>query len=324
MKVSIIVPVYNVSPYIEKCLASISAQTYENIECILVDDKGTDDSVNKCNRFIAAYHGKKKFQLISNPENLGPSGSRNNGTEKATGDFVFYLDGDDYITETCIEEMIDIYLKHPDADFIQGMISCPGKTKNYDFPVLKESEYINNKDWISKHFFRNSFPVTAWNKLIKRDFIYRKNLFFEPGILNEDELWTYKLCSVVERFGIAQKETYVHVINPVSIMSTDSIKRSSFYWGIILEKILSSPAKYYWNLALLRYLTIFLRYYKTPYADAQTYSRLLNMFESELKWSGMGKLDCILKLYSNSSLIVSRYLKWITIKYINHLARRIH
>lgn len=321
MKVSVIVPIYNVSPFVNKCLESIASQTYDDIECILVDDHGNDDSIEKCRKFIESYRGGKSFCIIANEANLGPSGSRNNGTKASTGEFIFYLDGDDYLKHDCIEDMVTLYKKYPESDFIQGMISCPGRAENYAFPALRQSEYINDGKWISYQFFTNSFPVTAWNKLIKRDFIYSNNLFFEPGILNEDELWTYRLCSVVKRIGIVQKETCVHVINPCSIMSTDSIERSSYYWGIILGKILTSPSKYYWDLALLRYLGIFLRYYKTRYADTETYSRLLTLFREELSKNGMGILSTMLQWYSIGKSTQSGVLKWTMTKYINHIVR---
>ena len=102
--VSVIIPVYQVSDYVERCLLSVMNQTYQNIECIIVDDCSTDDSVAKCDRLISTYKGPIKFQILHHERNRGLSAARNTGTDAATGEYIFYLDSDDEITDETFDK----------------------------------------------------------------------------------------------------------------------------------------------------------------------------------------------------------------------------
>ena len=86
IKVSIIIPVYNVSAYIERCIKSVINQTYYDIECIIVDDATPDDSITKCEQMIAAYDVPIRFSILHHQQNRGLSAARNTGTEVATGE----------------------------------------------------------------------------------------------------------------------------------------------------------------------------------------------------------------------------------------------
>ena len=103
MKISIIVPVYNVEQYIKECFGSISTQTYKGeMECIFVDDCGQDNSVTMLNNLIKDYQGLIKFRIIHHDHNKGLSGARNTGILHATGDYLYFIDSDDTITPDCI------------------------------------------------------------------------------------------------------------------------------------------------------------------------------------------------------------------------------
>ena len=98
MKLSIIIPVYHVAPYIEDCLRSVMRQTYQGaMECLIVDDCGTDDSMAIAERTIATYEGPIVFQVLHHERNRGLSAARNTGTLAAKGDYLYYLDSDDEI-----------------------------------------------------------------------------------------------------------------------------------------------------------------------------------------------------------------------------------
>ena len=107
MKISIVIPVYNVSNYIERCLRSVINQIYNGeIECIIVDDASPDNSINICESIIKQYNGNIHFHIIHHKTNMGLSSARNTGTKNATGQFIFYLDSDDFISPNCIENNI--------------------------------------------------------------------------------------------------------------------------------------------------------------------------------------------------------------------------
>ena len=121
MKISIIVPVYNVELYIKECFESIAAQTYKGeIECIFVDDCGQDDSVAILEKLIAEYHGPIQFSIVHHEHNKGLSGARNTGIRKAKGDYLYFLDSDDTITPDCIEKLVMLVEKYPGVEMVQG------------------------------------------------------------------------------------------------------------------------------------------------------------------------------------------------------------
>ena len=130
MNVSIIIPVYNVAPYIEDCLRSVIGQTYRGvIECLIVDDRGTDDSIAIAERLIKDYSGPIRFEILHHEHNRGVAAARNTGALKAKGDYIFYLDSDDEITTDCIEKMMAVASQEPDIEMVQGnyIRFCDGK-----------------------------------------------------------------------------------------------------------------------------------------------------------------------------------------------------
>ena len=106
VRISIIVPIYNVEPYIERCLRSVMIQTYSNIECILVDDCTLDNSMKICDCLLGNYIGPIEFKVLHHDHNRGLSAARNTGTDAATGEYIFYLDSDDEITPDSISLMV--------------------------------------------------------------------------------------------------------------------------------------------------------------------------------------------------------------------------
>lgn len=121
LTVSIIIPVYNVAPYIEACLKSVMRQTYGGqMECIIVDDCGTDDSIAIAERMTAAYQGPIQFRMLHHDRNRGLSAARNMGTNAATGDYIYYLDSDDEITTDCIERLMKPIMADGSIEVVQG------------------------------------------------------------------------------------------------------------------------------------------------------------------------------------------------------------
>lgn len=123
MDVSIIIPTYNVAPYIIECLESVASQTYQGvIECIVVDDCGTDESIPLAQEFIDSYNGNIKFRICHREKNGGLSAARNSGLFEAKGEFVYFLDSDDYITPNCIESLVEVAKHFPKVEIVQGGI----------------------------------------------------------------------------------------------------------------------------------------------------------------------------------------------------------
>ena len=108
-RISIIIPVYNVEQYVDECLQSVANQTMtEGIECIIVDDCGQDNSATIAKHFVDSYQGDIRFTFIQREKNGGLSAARNTGIEAATGEYVYFLDSDDYLVPSAIETLISI------------------------------------------------------------------------------------------------------------------------------------------------------------------------------------------------------------------------
>lgn len=242
MLISIIVPVYNVEDYIFDCLSSIVNQTYlESIECILVDDCGSDKTMALVNDFINSYFGPIAFHVIHHPYNKGVSAARNSGLLAASGDYVFFLDSDDTITSDCIFSMVQLLEKYPQTDMVIGGVICPAfPLKKWNSLSVKVSDYSVESKWIQRNLYNyKEFPVTPWNRLISRSFILDNNLFFKEQIIHEDELWTYMLSYRLRRMAVLTKPTYNYNIHPDSIMSSSQKNKRLYSKLIIVNEMIN-------------------------------------------------------------------------------------
>lgn len=260
MKVSIIIPVYNVSDYVERCLNSVMAQTYTDLECIIVDDCTPDDSVEKCERLIAKYNGPIEFKILHHEYNRGLSAARNTGTDAATGKFIYYLDSDDEITPDCFSLLAAQIELHPAVELVQGGVKSIPYDPWFDLSYYQHPGFIDSNDWIRYNFFKSGeeLPVMAWNKLIRKDFIETNHLSFKEGIIHEDELWTLQLVKKLSRIAIIKQATYLYYRTDNSIMSTTNKNRSARNWMYITKCALREVDRPYRRLQLYKYLWIFL------------------------------------------------------------------
>lgn len=197
-KVSVIVPIYNVEKYLEKCINSLLSQTLEDIQIILVNDGSKDNSGN----IAKEYEKNNKNRIIYvEKENGGLSDARNYGLKYATGDFIAFLDSDDYIEKNAYEEMFNKAIEE-NADYVECdfIWEFPNKIR-----VDKQYPYKNKKEMLS--FVR----VVAWNKLIKRQLITDNNLEFPKGLRYEDVEFTYKLIPFINKFTYVDKP-FIHYV----------------------------------------------------------------------------------------------------------------
>ena len=242
MKVSIIIPVYNVASYIEDCLRSVMRQTYTGkMECLIVDDCGTDDSIEKSERMIAAYEGAIHFRILHHEQNRGLSAARNIGTLQATGDYIFYLDGDDEITDHCIETLMEKIKEDPDAEMVQGNTLMYFNTKKPVLQVKKNPipHAVTNEMVRSCYYRYGQMSVNVWNKLLRRDFLIDNNILFLEGIIHEDNLWTFYLLKYLKRAAFVFDITYHYRIRPDSIMTGTEYKIRNINFDVIYHDILT-------------------------------------------------------------------------------------
>ena len=203
--ISIIVPVYNVEKYLIRCVNSIIHQTYENIEIILVDDGSTDESGYLCDKLLNEDSRIKTFHK----ENGGLSDARNYGIARAMGDFLFFVDSDDWVEPEVIEVLIDA-IKEEDADIaICGLNDIViGEIKNKrgssNKKVLSNTEAIDT-------FFNNGddIGVVVWNKLYKKELF--ENIIFEVGKLHEDVFFTPKVLFYANKIIVTNYYGYNYI-----------------------------------------------------------------------------------------------------------------
>lgn len=219
-------------------------QTYGEIECLIVDDASPDDSIEKCERLIEAYKGPIRFLILHHEHNRGLSAARNTGTEAATGDYILYLDSDDALTDDCVEMLVAPVKRNASIEMVVGNYErlsdgCPLPATMKNRTDLPEAEFRGREAVRSYFFERKGFYVTAWNKLIKRQFLQEHQLRFMEGVLYEDNPWTHQVLKYLSHLYIVQAVSYLHYRRPGSIMTGTSQEESGYYHGIVYEAIAS-------------------------------------------------------------------------------------
>lgn len=212
-KVSVIVAAYNVAKYLPKCLDSISAQTYSNLEIIVVDDGSTDMTKKICD----IYGKKEPRSIIVHQKNQGLSAARNNGLKKATADYVVFVDGDDFLGLEFIDCMI-VGITKDSADIcVCGYTSVPeGDTEVPEDAVISGEEAT--KKLLTE---QENYQVVAWNK------IYKKSLFdkikYPVSKKYEDTLTTYKLLNKAKTVSFISEILYHYTQRKDSIMGSEEL-----------------------------------------------------------------------------------------------------
>ena len=221
IKVSIIIPVYNVAAYIKACLCSVKQQSYLNTEVIFVDDCGTDDSISLITDFISC-NNLSNCKILHHDHNRGLSAARNTGLMAATGDYVYFLDSDDDITEDCIERLV-VPVMNDEIDIVVGNYRVVGGEAHS--PLLLDSGLLDSSKEVLASYAVGKWYVMAWNKLCRRDFLIDNNLFFREGLIHEDVLWTFQVACKAQSLYVCNDVTYNYNVRGASIMTSMSIER---------------------------------------------------------------------------------------------------
>ena len=242
--VCIIIPLFNSGGHIVHCLESVAAQTYQGtMECIIVDDCGTDGSISLAEDFIKSYKGQVRFRIVHHAENMGLSEARNTGIREATCDYIYFLDSDDTIIPKCIEMMVGCLKKYPDAQIVfAGAETSNGMFKWLDYTKKQLPEYSNDHEWLQRSMLkRYDFGMTAWNRLISRSFIQKNKLSFVRGLVHEDEVWNFDLAKYIQSAAFVKKNTYKYNLhdNSITVGASDNLQweRRFALWDVLLSKL---------------------------------------------------------------------------------------
>lgn len=208
MKVSIVVPVYNVESYVEECIKSLCNQTLKDLEIIVVDDGSNDNSINLVKKF-----DDKRIKIISQ-KNSGLSSARNTGMKIAKGEYIAFVDSDDFIgLESAYEDMYNIAIKE-NSDIVAGNCIWHYSTNNNtimdrDMKLFSESPMKAQEFFISS-LKSNRIYAPVWLNLYKREFLDRNNLEFKVGIYHEDEEFTPRALIKANLISIYDEEFYIY------------------------------------------------------------------------------------------------------------------
>lgn len=281
--ISIIVPVYNVEAYIERCIRSVMNQTYDGaLECLLVNDCGTDNSMLIVRTLVAEYDGAIAFHEVPHLNNRGLSAARNTGINAATGDYLFFLDSDDAIPSDCLEKLARPVIEDPTVEMVMGNreIISDGSPSSPETVKLCEAD-LDSSDMVRDYFLTRWLSVAAWNKLVRKDFLIKNDLYFQEGLLHEDLLWTHYVMKHLCHLYLIPDDTYVVYRRPQSITTGISEEERARHRGLIYEEIAKGfsageearEAAHY----LLDFCAFFCRYPKIP-----SYQRAAPLFRLAL------------------------------------------
>lgn len=244
-KISVIVPVYNVALFIERCLRSIMQQTLsEGVECILVNDCTPDNSIEIAKKLINEYKGPIQFRIISHEKNRGLAAARNTGVEAAQGIYIQHIDSDDYVEPTMLEELYNEAIK-TNAD----IVGCDFYLDYGDHRIVRTYDFQPYPSHKIEDIIRHKYAPYLCRKLIKKELYEEYQLKAPEGInMGEDFLMSVQLHYYAQSESYVKKPLYNYVqYNSGSITAhTFSLKRQQQHIQALLsvEKFLKEKDIY--------------------------------------------------------------------------------
>lgn len=227
--ISVIVPIYNVEKYLDRCIMSIVNQIYKNLEIILVDDGSPDQCPQKCDE----WKEKDDRIVVIHKENGGLSDARNAGLDIATGEYISFVDSDDWVSQDFIDVLytgIKLYsasISVCDVNFVYNENNI--YNDNYEYKYITYTRENAMNDIVCGKGIR----ATAWNKLYKKSLL--SNMRFEKSKYHEDEFFTYKVIDKACKIVFTSKKLYFYFQRNNSIMSTVSMKHLDFLEALFLR-----------------------------------------------------------------------------------------
>lgn len=223
MNISVIIPVYNVEKYVERCILSIMQQTYTaSVECIVVSDCTPDNSMKIVEKLVAGYKGQIQFKLLYHESNKGLAAVRNTGLHAASGDYIIHIDSDDYCESDMLEKM---YAKavEENADIVVADYwdTYPDK----EIYRAQQIPSINGSYAIA--LFQEKISPAVWNKMIRRNLFITNELYSIEGIdMGEDILLMHRLFSLVCKVIHLPEAFLHHVLYNVNSYCSNLSKKS--------------------------------------------------------------------------------------------------
>lgn len=303
-KISVVVPVYNVEKYIEKCLNSILNQTYKNLEIIIVDDGSKDNSIEICKKVIVNDNRAK----IYHKENGGISDARNFSIDFITGDYVIFIDSDDYIENNMIFELYT-NIKNEQAD-----VSVCGV---YNVYIDKKTPQCSNENiyfvcdkgkFLKEYLVGELNPGSLCNKLIKTEII--KQIKFPVGKIYEDAFYHLKLIDIAKKYVITTKPLYNYfhrenslTTKPYSQKNLDCIEVYSKFYDYVLANNVELEEAAFFRLSHSYFTVLDKMLLQQDYFKIDKYKEIVSFLRKNY-----------LKIYKNKYFRISRRIAVIALK----------
>lgn len=232
--ISLILPVYNVASYISACVGSIIKQSFRNFELIVVDDCGTDDSMNLLRHQI---DNTPSFEVpvyyVQHTHNRGLSAARNTGLDLAQGKYIFFVDSDDCLLPDCLQTLYRQAEQH-EAQVVVGNHRIMGEAKWVPGLGYSQTTVVEGQPSILDGYISGKICMMAWNKLLRREFLLRYHLTFVEGLIHEDNPWFFRLVCYAEKLVVDITDTYVYRVRPDSLQTgKDFSKHFDAYCDIL-------------------------------------------------------------------------------------------
>ena len=215
-KLSIIVPVYGVEKYIDKCLNSLVKQSLKEIEIIVVNDGTKDNSQKIIDKYVKKYTDKIKSYI---KENGGQGSARNYGLKKATGEYIGYVDSDDFVEKDMYKKL---YNKAKENNY--DIVVCGNYNVSEDYQNKNIDAFINNYNTDLENIFFGKMAV--WNKIYKRDILIKNKLEFKEKVWYEDLAFTLKAIMNSNTFAFIDEPLYDYLIREGSTMNNSNVQRN--------------------------------------------------------------------------------------------------
>lgn len=315
-EVSVIVPVYNVKKYLEKCLKSLVEQTLINIEIIVVNDGSTDNSKEIVEKIRKQFPDKIVYV---EKENGGLSDARNYGIPYAKGEYIAFFDSDDYVEKDMYKKMYEI-AKKENSD----MVECDFY---WEYPNRQKEDigqiYEGKKEMIEK------VRVMACNKLIKREILEKTNIKFPKGLRYEDVEFTYKLIPYLEKVSFLKEPCFHYIQREGSISNVQNERTKEIFE--VLEHVL----QYYQQQGIYEEYQVELEYIYARYAFCSSFLRMVKIPDKNTRkkllketWKKVNekfpnwKKNEILRNHKSGKNLYMRSLNGITFKIYSQIFRR--
>lgn len=217
--ISVIVPVYNVDKYLDGCIESIVNQTYKNLEIILVDDGSTDNSPKLCD----AWEKKDKRVKVIHKKNGGVSSARNVGIEHASGEYISFVDSDDFLNKDMFKIMIN-KIKKTNTDLCYCDIYRIELDGSISVTNFNSKFYLTSEEMMKLMFKNRCANFAVWNKLFKTSYV--KKISFEESIyVKEDALFVFQYLDLISSVSYINIPLYNYVQQELSVLHSNSLSK---------------------------------------------------------------------------------------------------